>query len=225
MILKLLNKSIMICAKRNSGKTQLVKYLINQSKHLFNEIFLISTTNLITNDFEGIIDPKFIFNEYNEEWLDGLIKKMADITIKIGPNKDESKYIHIMLILDDWLSESQLRESKIFQKLFTQGRHYKISIIFISQAVRFLNPICRNNLDYLLISQMNSQALDSVSTDFRVGNVSKKDFLNIYNQNCSNYQFLILNLTCVLNNNDLDQLYGVIKAPASSVPRRQAPVS
>ena len=59
---------------------------------------------------------------------------------------------------------------------------------------------------------MNSQALDNVSADFRVGNVSKKDFLNIYNQNCSNYQFLILNLTCVLNNNDLDQLYGVIKA-------------
>ena len=63
--------------------------------------------------------------------LDKLIKRMSNITKKIGSNNDESEYIHIMLILDDCVSEEHLRNSKIFQKLFTQGRHYKISIIFI----------------------------------------------------------------------------------------------
>jgi hypothetical protein len=137
---------------------------------------------------------------------------MSNLTRKIRPNKDEAEYRHVMLILDDCVSEKHLRESKIFQKLFTQGRYYKILIIFISQAVRFLNTTCRNNLDYFLISQMNSQALESVINDFRIRNISKKEFLNIYNNNCCNYQFLILNLTCVLNNNDLDLLYGVIKS-------------
>ena len=49
----------------------------------------MSTKNFITNEFEGIVDPKFIFSEYNEEWLDRLIKKMADIT---------KKYIKIIYI-------------------------------------------------------------------------------------------------------------------------------
>ena len=92
MLLKLLNKSTIICAKRNSGKTQLVKYLINQTKQIFNKIFLISTTNLTTNEFDGLINDDSIYNEYNEDWLDKLVKRMSNITRKIGPNKDESEY-------------------------------------------------------------------------------------------------------------------------------------
>jgi hypothetical protein len=160
MKLELLNKTILICAKRNSGKSKLVKYLIKQFKNQFNEIFLISTTNDVTNEFNDLIKKEFIFNEFNEKWLLKLFEKMELITKEIGFDKPENEYKHVLLILDDCVSEDNIRNSKTFEKLFSRGRHYKISVIFISQSIRFLNTTCRNNLDFLLISQMNSQALD-----------------------------------------------------------------
>ena len=47
MEITLKNKIIAFCAKRNSGKSQLLRYLLLKSKHLFKKIFVVCPTESV----------------------------------------------------------------------------------------------------------------------------------------------------------------------------------
>ena len=57
----IVNKTICLCAKRNSGKSQLMRYIIMMSKHQFKKIFVICPTEQINRFYNGLVDEKNIF--------------------------------------------------------------------------------------------------------------------------------------------------------------------
>ena len=78
------NKAISIISKRNSGKSQLVKYLIKDSireKH-FNKIFVISSTNCVNHFYNEFIEPTCIFDSYSEDWVEKLINIICIYNVK-----------------------------------------------------------------------------------------------------------------------------------------------
>lgn len=62
----LLNKAIIVIAKRNSGKSELIKYLLKDSIRYteFDKIFVVSSTNSINNFYNDIISEHCIFTKY-----------------------------------------------------------------------------------------------------------------------------------------------------------------
>ena len=46
---EIVNKTICLCARRNSGKSQLLRYMILKNKKKFSAMFLICPTEKITN--------------------------------------------------------------------------------------------------------------------------------------------------------------------------------
>ena len=65
----ILNKTICLCAKRASGKSQLMRYIIMMSKHQFKKKIVICPTEQINRFYQGLVDEKNIFESYNEEWI------------------------------------------------------------------------------------------------------------------------------------------------------------
>ena len=67
----LLNRAISIIGKTNSGKSQIIKYLLNYSisKNEFSKFFIICPTNQINHFYDSIVNPLNIKDSYDEEWF------------------------------------------------------------------------------------------------------------------------------------------------------------
>jgi hypothetical protein len=205
----ILNKTILFCAKRNSGKSQLVRYLVSSQYADFKKIFVICPTEPINRFYGDIVPKDCIFDIYNDEWVDKLIKRMTEINA--GLKSDKAK--HILLILDDCISDVDFHHSKGINKLFSRGRHLFISTMVITQYINSVPPIVRNNSDYIFCGQMNSKSIDILADEFLSGDLAKPEFIKLYNQSTKDYKFMVINNNSVKDNGDLNEIYGILKVP------------
>jgi len=207
------NKIICFCAKRNSGKSQLLRYLVNCSKDLFSKIFVICPTESVNHFYKDLVPAQNIFAQYKEEWVESLIAKMTDINS--GKNDNDAK--HILLILDDCCSDTKFHTSKTLKLLATRGRHIKIAVMITCQYIYQIPPVIRNNCDYIYVGQMNQQGLKLLTDEFLMGNIDKKQFVDLYHSNTNDYNFLVINNNSTSDNNDIKQIYGRIKTPDNHI--------
>ena len=119
MNFEILNKTIFLCAKRNSGKSQLLKYIVSLYGHQFNKIFVVCPSEAINKFYSQFIDPQNIFEEYLEIWIKKLMKRL----IQTNVSKKDGDSAKILLIIDDCVSDVNFHSAKAFQKLITRGRH------------------------------------------------------------------------------------------------------
>ena len=209
----MLNKTICLTAKRNSGKSQLLRYIVLKNKHLFNKIFCICPTEHINKFYEGLIPKENLFDEYKEDWINKLIKKLGDI----NEGKADKDSYHVLLILDDCCSDNNFHQSKSLKQIFTKGRHYKITIIITTQYVFHIPPIARCNCDYICVGQLNTQGLEILTTEFLSGSLTKQEFMKMDYRCTNDYKFLLINNNSTKSNDDLNSFYGVLKVPPEFV--------
>ena len=213
MEITLKNKIIAFCAKRNSGKSQLLRYLLLKSKHLFKKIFVICPTESVNKFYSDIIPKENIFDQYSEEWVESLIKKMTEI----NAGKSDKESSHILIILDDCCSDTKFHTSKTLKQLATRGRHIKIAVMITCQYIYQIPPVIRNNCDYIYCGQMNQQGLKLLTDEFLMGNIDKKEFVDLYHSNTNDYNFLVINNNSTTDNNDISNIYGRIKCPQNHI--------
>jgi ABC-type dipeptide/oligopeptide/nickel transport system ATPase component len=140
--LDIANKTISLVAKRGSGKSVLLKYLVQNSKTKFDKIFVIFVIcpiETVNHFYSDIVEKNCIFDEweswcdesciFDESWCDDLIKKMT--LINSGKKKEDRK--NILLILDDCMSDTNFHQSPALKKLYTRGRHINIGLIVTCQ--------------------------------------------------------------------------------------------
>lgn len=207
--MSLINRTTALVGKRNSGKSIMLKHLVTLEKNQFDKIFVICPTESINRFYKDIVDEKCIFDAYNEVWMDKLIEKLT--IANANTTKEELK--KVLLIFDDILSDIDFHQSPAMKKIFTRGRHVGLSVICTCQYLYQLPPICRCNSDYVLVGSMNHQSKNLLCDEFLSGNLDRKAFINLYNKATKDFSFLLINNNNVKDNDDIDQIYGVIKAP------------
>jgi len=204
----IINKTIGLIAKRNSGKSCLLKYLVEAERHKFNKIYVICPTEKINRFYSDIVDDECIFDNYDEKWVEKLINKMT----MINSNKPQKERKNVLSILDDIVSDHNFHQSPTLKKLFIRGRHINIGIILTFQYLNLIPPVARVNLDYLFAGQMNKQSVDLLISEFISGDISKEQFLKMFNRCTRDYNFLVINNNSV-KDDDLNSIYGCIKVP------------
>ena len=209
------NKSISVIAKRNSGKSVLIKYLLKYaiSEKQFDKIYVICPTNDINHFYNDIVNQNNIMNIYNEEWVSLLIDKMSKIND--GKTSQKDKPYNVMLVLDDLANEKAFHHSKTIRQLYGRGRHSFISLICVGQQLHNISPLQRNNSgqnNYLICGQLNAQNISLLCDEFRAPIINKKDFIELYKQCTQNYLFMVINNNTVDDINDINSYYGSIKA-------------
>ena len=204
----IINKTTALLAKRNSGKSCLLKYLVEAERHKFNKFFVICPTEKINRFYNDIAEDDCIFDNYNEKWVNKIIDKMTEI----NSNKTTKERKNILLILDDVVCDHNFHQSPSLKKLFVRGRHINIAIILTFQYLNLIPPVARNNLDCLFVGQMNKQSIDLLVSEFISGDISKEEFIKMYNRCTKDYNFLVINNNSV-KDDDLNSIYGVLKTP------------
>ena len=202
------NKIVLICAKRNSGKSIILKSLVMDYREYFETIFLICPTEQINKFYskDNLVKENNIFESWNEKWANELIKKMTEI----NSNKSPSEMKHILLILDDCIADIDFKTSKSLKLLFVRSRHIGISLIITTQYLNSISPLQRNNSDFILTSQQNQQSIDILTEQFLPTSITKKDFMKYYSESTKNYSFLLLNNNST-KTNSIDELIQVIR--------------
>jgi len=193
----IVNKTILLVAKRNSGKSYLLKYLVMCERKKFSKIFVICPTERVNKFYSNIVSDECIFDDYHEDWAESLIKKMTEI----NSNKPNNQRKNILLIIDDCIAFMNMHQSPSLKKLFSMGRHLNISLMITTQYLKSISPLIRNNTDYLYVGQMNRQSIEILTTEFLLGNIEKGEFIKMYNKATKDYSFLVINCSSVKDNN------------------------
>ena len=140
------------------------------------------------------------------------MNKLIDKMTEINANKSKNERKHILLILDDCVSDTNFHQSPTIKKLFLRGRHINISLLITTQYIYLISPSMRNNMDFIFSGQMNKQSIFLLTNEYLSGNISKEEFVKMYNRCTKDYNFLVINNNSV-KDDDLNSVYGCIKAP------------
>jgi hypothetical protein len=213
MEVSLKNKTILCCAKRGSGKSNIIRWLIQAEEHNFKKVYLISPTERVNKFYSEFIDEDCIFDEYSERWVEKLIETMTEE----NTGKTGDKLSNVLVILDDCIADLNMHSSKTLKILFARGRHAGIGIVITTQYINAVSPLIRTNSDYILCGQMNRASLQLLCDEYMTATMERNEFIKMYATATSNYGFLLVKNQSVEDNADHNQTYGIIKCPLELV--------
>lgn len=202
-----LNKCISLCAMRASGKSELLRYIVMLEQHKFHKIFVISPTNVTNSFYNNFIPKENLFSEWSNEWINELLEIFKYLNKNKQSQKDHPK--NVLLVLDDCCSNVKFHNNKVFERIFTTGRHYFLSCIITSQYITHIPPSARVNCDFILVSNLNNNNVQILADEYTLGMYcTKKKFIEIYKQSIPNNGFLLINNSST-KSNSIDEIYGV----------------
>lgn len=139
------NFSIKLLGARRSGKTT---WIINYLNKIYDDDF----------NFKEI----YFFTEPSKQDL--LFSLLRNKTVKFIPPENLSNYVkeynhQVLFIFDDCMQE--IKNDKVVETVYTKGRHMKISLFSLEQAMQYSNNTERANCDNILVFKQNDmKALD-----------------------------------------------------------------
>lgn len=197
--------NILIPSSKGAGKTTLAFNIINQLLTNKSKLVCFSTTFSSGDDSDA-------FDELKEKYP-GMIEVYPRLKTKEGDvlltKIDEAKerydlikkkdYQHTFpnyIFLFDDLSSDDIR-SESLEYLFRTNRHIGACTILIEHRFNQCPPIVRDNVDIICIFKgMSLGQLDDIFSMINIPNLTKKDFVRIYNKAVEGKNnFLFINKT------------------------------
>ena len=152
MFVPQINKTTVMVASRGGGKTVACQRMIKESSPFANAVdsYQVHSNGISVHQYDMLLykgSPHRIYPELNID----AIRSVFEINQR---RRDKSKVlINFCLIFDDCI-DKQTGYDKDIQRIFTQGRHFSISIIYLSQSISMgLHPTIKRNTDTWFIWQ------------------------------------------------------------------------
>jgi len=202
---------VLVSGSKNSGKSELVRYVIRQYAHAFANIEVVAPTAL-NGFYQKIIPTSHIHDTYSDEFVQGLMDKQV-------ASKKAGKEKHCLLILDDILGAPGLRLERrgasIMNTLFCSNRHYLISLIVVVQKMKGVPPLCRLNVDFCCFTRSMRSAWADIYEEYS-GNVEKQEFFRMLEESTNDYKVLMYKSKVARAN----EHYSCFKVPPEFLQRR-----
>ncbi len=173
--------TMVVYGRRRIGKSVLVSHILSKLKDRFEDAYVFSQTSEVQPLMWSSFHKTRIHNGYSSTKLADIFQERRKLMEKVndefkqkrkkdvGSHKmtlaDDKFYKALvektlkdtLILLDDIVGDASIRTCKIFQNIFTLGRHYRLSLIILSQNANrrgSLNRECTGNADYALTSSM-----------------------------------------------------------------------
>ena len=152
---------------RRSGKTFLIEEvmyrLVTEGQRKWDAAFLFSETAMANQTQYKWVSPLYKYDRVDEEVLSRIFKTQERLRHERekegGGTEEDKKAGHVLIIADDVISDHRIRHSAIVNKMYTQGRHYKIDVLILSQCIggsAGLPPVVRMNADVVVVFRPRS---------------------------------------------------------------------
>ncbi|KAH9253739.1 hypothetical protein BASA81_008357 [Batrachochytrium salamandrivorans] len=144
--------NLSLTAMTGAGKTLLIIDWLSKIHKKFDSIYVFSRTAKIQKCY-NFIPRENITDHFDEELLTKLFalhksKKEANIDAELPK---------VLLIFDDVVNDLAYKRSKIFDNLFTEGRHYNFSSWFLTQKFTLLKPLQRVNVRWAVAFDLDTK--------------------------------------------------------------------
>jgi len=198
--------TILIVAKRFSGKSHLLKWIIYNliKAGRFDGGMIFSQTASTSNEYD-FIPEDYIHDTFDPEVLEKLFEKQKE-------SYSKGKKSQIFVILDDYIGSLNIN-TPIIKTICSVGRHVGITVFLSSQKFTSeISPLIRDNCDYFLcFKQSNTKVLKLIYEEYASSFSDYKTFLKWFNENIQNYNALLINNKT--QSNAFNDKYSLIKAP------------
>ena len=160
------SSTIVICAKRNEGKSVLAKHLLHRlvQQMKVDVVYLFSPTETLSHSFDCL--PKVcVVNTFDLRFIEKVLSAQEKAIRKTKQGKDDPAIAQILFIFDDMLASvvQGSHEQLLLNRLFATSRHLKVGVMVLSQTTRGLfSPALRQNTDYLFFRKINDNQLPAL---------------------------------------------------------------
>ena len=145
--------TIAIVGKRHSGKTTVIKNICYYMQPYMRICMLVSGTANVSGEFDSIIPPLFIYEDYIPSKIKTLMRSQAQISTDDQKRYMNGKKMGAIVIMDDVVSQSSAwRKDPQFIKMFLEGRHFHITNILSVHDVLNIPSGLRSSVDYMIIT-------------------------------------------------------------------------
>ena len=163
------NPTILLVAKRDSGKTYTTVSIADKFKHIGRGAAFCGTKSAEfqwSERFGSRCTVKGL-KEEGRKYLTELVSYQEEKVEKYKylKKKFPQKY-EIGLIFDDMTSDRKFAKSEQLEKLLSNGRHYHALIIICAQYLKQLPPPVRSNLDYVFILNSTKMVLELLYKEY-----------------------------------------------------------
>ena len=129
-----------VIGKPGTGKSTLISALVYAKKNIFPCGVVFSGTEDSNEFYKKIFPDTFIFNKYDEEQLESIIKRQ-----KIACKHLENPWS--IVLLDDCTDDPSIFNKPLQQGIFKNSRHWKMWYILSLQYCMDVKPVIRTNID------------------------------------------------------------------------------
>jgi hypothetical protein len=177
----------------NSGKTLLLVSVLEQLKSVFKNkllVFTSSYSNTMADSVKRLHGKMYdtLLNDSGQDRIALLLehqKKLKEAGKKLLP---------VLIILDDFITDPSFNKRRgTLTKLFTQGRHYNVSIVITSQSFKLLPSAIRKLAHYfILFSTANSKEKKSICEELNTF-LPEREFTELFEKATSKrFDFLFI---------------------------------
>jgi hypothetical protein len=148
-----LNPSIIMIAKRGSGKSWITKAILYKYSTIPVGI-IISPTEKDSPFFSDFFPNTFIFYKYESKILRKLLYRQGLILKKARDKKLKGKFIdpRAICVMDDCLaSKGAWAKDPLVYELLFNGRHRQVTYVLTMQFPLGITPELRANFDYVFL--------------------------------------------------------------------------
>lgn len=158
------SSTILINAKRASGKSFLIRMLIDYSntKLHYPAGVLCSYSEKLNHFYKDFFPDSYIYDDC-EKAIHKVLTRQKHLIAENDKRKKEGKSLYdirLLLVLDDVISNAkEWGRSQDMKEVMFNGRHYGITLIIAVQDTMALPPASRNNFDYIFLfnNDINSE--------------------------------------------------------------------
>ncbi len=141
--------TILIVAKRNSGKSVLARAIMDHFKKIPIHI-VISPTDELNHEYSSFVPESFVYSKYNPKILQKIFFRQKKIMQKA--EVDSHVDPRLLLIMDDCASDKNLwKKDQLLSRVLLAGRHSKITYITLLQDSMVANIEMRANFDFIFL--------------------------------------------------------------------------
>lgn len=197
------DKVVVMIGKRNTGKSFLIKDLLNYHKDLPIGT-VISGTESANHFYQEMVPKIFIHGEYTPHLVDNVVKRQHMILKNINKEMIMHDRSNIdpraFIILDDCLYDASWTKDKNVRALFMNGRHLKMFFVIAMQYPLGIPPSLRTNIDFIFILRENIVANRKRIYDNYAGMFPTFEiFCQVMDQCTENYECLVIDNTTKSN--------------------------
>lgn len=142
---------VLMIAKRNSGKSFLVRDLLYHKQDIPAGT-VISATESSNKFYEKFVPKIFIHDEYNETIIERVLNRQKNV-MKLMENQGSNSLIdpRAVLVMDDCTYDETWTRNPNIRYVFNNGRHRKLLFLLCSQYIYSLPPKLRTNIDFIFV--------------------------------------------------------------------------